>query len=269
MPDQQIKERTRTTAGHLARMVHMMGPSDSHPIAPSGVGRNLWTRVVDAAFAAVRRYAPPLHRLFVAISAATLFLYIRLVAATSRLKTSGDKHWPNVPAPCVVALWHQSAPSLLVAFTKRRPSSRSVIMISRDPRGDMLARLCRMVGFAVVRSGTSAGWKALVELSGELAQGARVFITADGGGPARIAKVGAVALASAAGVPLVPLAFDCSPAIEERHKWDSARNPIPLGSVSVSAGPSRNLAPFDDVDSMDQARNWLEGTLNALAAKCV
>ena len=142
-------------------------------------------------------------------------------------------------------------------------------MISRDSRGDMLAMLSRMVGFAVVRSGTSAGWKALVELSRELAQGACVFITADGGGPARIARVGAVALASATGVPLLPLAVDCSPAIEERHKWDSARNPIPFGSVSVSTGPSRNFAPFDDVDSIEKARNWLEGTLNELAAKRV
>jgi lysophospholipid acyltransferase (LPLAT)-like uncharacterized protein len=244
----------------------MIGQTRSTTVGEAS-GRNLWTRVVDAAFAAVRSYAPPLHWFFGAVSAAVLFMYVRLVAATSRLKTSGEGRWPNLPAPCVVALWHQSAPSLLVAFTKRRPRSRAAIMISRDPRGDMLAMLCRMVGFAVVRSGASGGWKALAELSRELAQGACVFITADGDGPARIAKVGAVALASAAGVPLVPLAVDCAPAIEERHKWDSARNPIPFGSISVSFGPSRTFARSTDLEVIEQARRWLEEMLNAPPVK--
>ena len=61
--------------------------------------------------------------------------------------------------------------------------------------------------------------------------GACVIITADGGGPARVAKVGALALASSASALLLPLAVDCYPAIEERHKWDRARINVETGAV--------------------------------------
>lgn len=75
------------------------------------------------------------------------------------------------------------------------------------------------------------GWNdALLQLAHELMNGACVILTATGA--ARIAKVGAVALAFSAGVPLIPLAADCRPAIEERHKWDAARNPLPFGTSS-------------------------------------
>ena len=77
-------------------------------------------------------------------------------------------------------------------------------MISHDPRGDYLALLCRMIGFHVVRGDSEeGGWEALLELARELMNGASVILTADGGGPARQAKVGAIALASAVGVPLI------------------------------------------------------------------
>jgi lysophospholipid acyltransferase (LPLAT)-like uncharacterized protein len=263
----ETKATNQTAADHLARMAHMMGPSDRRSGVARNADRNLFARAVDTMLAAVRRYTPPIHWLLVAVGAVALFTYARLVSLTMRLKTPGEQLWPDVTAPCVLALWHRSAPSLLVAFARRHPRSRSVIMISRDARGDTLALLCRMLGFAVVRGGTDGGWKALTNLSYELASGACVFITADGGGPARSAKVGAVALASAVGAPLVTLAADCSPAIQERHKWDAARNPIPFGSVWVSLGPSRTFAPFTDRPSIEQGRDWLEQTLNELADK--
>lgn len=232
---------------------------------PTGkeLGRNFFTRTLDVGFALVRKYAPPVHWLGAALSATTLFLYVRLVAFTGRLLTMGQIRWPDVPAPCVLALWHRDAPSLLVAFAKRRPHARTVIMIARDPRGDYIALLCRLIGLGVVRGGSEeGGWDALLQLAHELTDGACVILTADGGGPARIAKVGAVALASTVGVPLIPLAADCHPAIEERHKWDAARNPVPFCSLTISIGPSRRFDFFEDLSSVEQARAWLEEALN-------
>ncbi len=253
----------------LARIERLIAPSASHTESDDrDRGRNLLTQTVDITLRAVRSFAPPIHWIMAAITATIVFAYIRLVALTARLLASGERLWPDVPAPCVVAMWHQDAPSLMVAVAKRRPHSPSAIMIARDARGDMLALVCRMLGFEVARGGgRDGGWNVLVELAHRLEQGASVFITADGGGPARIAKIGAVALASAAGVPLIPLAADCSPAIQEHHKWDAARNPIPFGSVSVSLGPARTFEPFTDLPSIWQARNWLEETLNELADK--
>ena len=195
--------------------------------------------------------------------AIVMFLYAQLIKVTARLETIGSLSWPNIPAPCVLALWHRDAPTLLVIFAKRRPPSRTAIMISNDPRGDYLAMLCRMIGFQVVRGDSEeGGWEALLQLARELMNGASVILTADGGGPARQAKVGAVALASAVGVPLIPLVADCHPAIAEPHKWDAARNPVPFCSLKILLGPPLTLEPFEDLTSVEKARVWLEKTLN-------
>lgn len=231
--------------------------NDKHP------GRNALTRTIDTGFAFVRKYLPPVHWFFAAISAALMFLYVRIVAMTSHLETTGAPGWPHVPAPCVLAMWHRDAPSLLVAFAKQRTQVRMVIMIAGDPRGDYLAMLCRMVGLGVVRGDSEkGGWEALQQLTNELNNGACVILTADGGGPARIAKVGAVALASSVCAPLIPLAADCHPAIEERHKWDAARNPLPFGNLTVLLGPPRRFAPLMELPSIEEARSWLEVALN-------
>jgi lysophospholipid acyltransferase (LPLAT)-like uncharacterized protein len=120
-----------------------------------------------------------------------------------------------------------------------------------------------MLRFDVIRtSGRHGDWSALRELAEKLKQDAFVIITADGSGPARIAKVGAIALASATGVPLVPLIADCHPAVQQSHKWDAARNPLPFSSVSVWMGTPRTFEPFVDWESIECARKWLEDTLN-------
>lgn len=200
-----------------------------------------------------------------ALTAALFFIYAHIVALTSRLNTFGTSRWPDVPAPSILVLWHGDAPSLLAAFAKRRPVVPVVIMVAGDPRGDFLALLCRMLGFEVVRgSEEQHGWAALNELARRLSRDACVIITADGGGPARVAKVGAVALASAAGVPIVPLAADCHPAIQENRKWDAARNPLPFCSLTITVAPARRFDFVRDIASLNHACAWLEQTLNTL-----
>ena len=231
-------------------------------------GRNILTRAIDSTFALVRKYLPPLHWLVVALAATVMFLYAQVVAFTARLVSTGSSQWPNIPAPCVLALWHRDAPSLLVIFAKRRPPCRTAIMVSHDPRGDSLALLCRIIGFHVVRGDSEEGGReALLELARELMNGASVILTADGGGPAWQAKVGAIALASAVGVPLIPLGADCYPAIAEPHKWDAARNPVPFCSLKMLLGPPRTFEPLTEHTSVEEAQAWLEKTLNELDPK--
>jgi len=227
------------------------------------VGRSRWTRTVDSGLAVVRKYAPPIHWVGATLFAMVLFLYARLVALTSNLVTTGERTWPDLPAPSVVALWHRDAPSLVVAVARRRPRAKCFIMVAGDPRGDSLALLCRLLGFQVVRGSSEAGgWEALESLANALAEGACVFLTADGGGPARVVKVGALALASGASVPLLAVAADPYPAIVESHKWDAARNPLPFGSILVALGPSRVFTRFADKNSLEEARGWLNNTLD-------
>jgi lysophospholipid acyltransferase (LPLAT)-like uncharacterized protein len=229
--------------------------------------RNWWARGLDALLAATRRYAPPLHWLWVVVVALGFFIYARLAALTTRLMVAGERRWPDVPSPCVLAMWHGCANSWLVVVARRKPRSPMAIMIARDPRGDCLALFCRLLGLRVVRgeSGES-GWEALAKLAQEMARGVCAVITADGGGPARVAKVGAVALAAATGAPLLPVGADCRPAIYERHKWDRVRTPLPFGHVAIALGQLRDYAVLDDLAQIEEARRRLQDALNKGAA---
>ncbi|MEW6127247.1 MAG: DUF374 domain-containing protein [Acidobacteriota bacterium] len=228
--------------------------------------RNLWTRSFDTILAFFREHLPFIHRLGATLSALGLRVYARLVAFTSRLTATGAYRFPNLPAPAVIALWHGCAPSLLVAFAKHPLSARTAIMVARDARGDALALLCRWLGLEVVRGDSSGqGWKALGELARVIEQGGYVLMTADGGGPARIAKVGAVALASATRAPLIPLGADCRPAIAERHKWDAARNPVPFGRIVVATDESMVLATLADEKLIEEAQLRLQAKLNQIS----
>ena len=267
MKEDEAKPTTDLVSERLALFEELTSVSVRHAVSDKpNTGRNSWTRAIDLIFALIRRYAPPIHKLSVVLTAVILYCYARLVALTSRLRSAGEKPWPDIPAGCVLALWHRDAPSLLIAFLMRRPLAPCSIMISGDSRGDYLALLSRLVGLHVVRgSSEEHGWQALAELANALQNGACVIITADGGGPTRVAKVGAVALASSVSAPLLPLAVHCYPAIEERHKWDKARNPLPFGSTLIAVGSGRVFEPFTAAEEIEQARAWLKEELDRIS----
>ena len=252
----------------LQRIAETLKQSDARePRTGERSYRNWWTRELDALLAATRRYAPPIHWLWVVVVALGFYIYARLVASTMRLTVVGERRWPGFPSPCVLAMWHGCANSWLVVVARRKPRSPLAIMIARDPRGDCLAFFCRLLGLRVVRgeSGES-GWEALAELAREMASGVCAVITADGGGPAHVAKVGAVALASATGAPLLPVGADCSPAIYERHKWDRVRTPLPFGHVAIALGQQCAYPLLADSASIEEARRRLQDALNDVAA---
>jgi len=164
-------------------------------------------------------------------------------------------------------MWHGCANSWLVVVARHKPIPPMAIMIACDPRGDCLALFCRLLGLRVVRGESSeSGWEALAELAREMARGVCAVITAGGGGPARVAKVGAVALASATGAPLMTVGADCRPAIYERHKWDRVRTPISFGHVAIALGQPRDYSVLADLASIEEARRLLQYALNEVAA---
>jgi lysophospholipid acyltransferase (LPLAT)-like uncharacterized protein len=265
--EDEAKQATDPVSERLALIEELMSVSVRHAVSDKpNTGRNSWTRTVDLIFAFIRRYVPPIHKLSVVLTAVVLYCYARFVAFTSRLGSKSERAWPDIPAGCVLALWHRDAPSLLIAFLIRRPLAPCSIMIAGDSRGDCLALLCRFVGLHVVRgSSEEHGWQALGKLANALQDGACVIITADGGGPAGVAKVGAVALASSVSALLLPLAVDCYPAIVERHKWDRARNPLPFASILIAVGSGRVFEPLTDAEEIERARAWLEEELDRIS----
>jgi lysophospholipid acyltransferase (LPLAT)-like uncharacterized protein len=254
-------------AAEIVRLAALHRPSKmmSSPVFHK-TGRSRLTRTVDAVLEFIRRYLPPLHWAVTGGLALMLYGYARSVRATAEIVTVGRYRWPDIPEGSVLAIWHGSTPSLLVAFSARRPSVRVKLMVSRDARGDCVARLCRWLGFEIVRGDAEhGGLRALAAIASEVHHGAAALIAPDGGGPPFVARMGAVALASAAGVPLIPVGADCRPSVFERHKWDDARNPLPYGRIAVACGEPLTFPSLEDAASVETARLQLEAALHRAA----
>ena len=248
--------RTRDFGAEIARLtaLHRRSKTPSS-VALHKIGRNRLTRTIDAAFEFVRRYLPPIHWAGVRFSALLLYGYARAVGATAEIVTLGTYRWPDIPRGSVLAIWHGSAPSLLAAFTARRPSIPVKLMVSRYARGDCVALFCRWLGFEIVRGDAEhGGWKALSEIANEVTNGAVALISPDGSGPPLVARVGAVAMASAVGVPLIPIGADCRPSVFERHKWDDARTAFKAVLARYAQTPlavdARNYLAYMDQQHM-------------------
>lgn len=235
------------------------------------IGRNRITRTVDAALNFIRRYVPPLHWAAIHFMALLLYGYTRAVGATAQIVTVGRYRWPDIPEGSVLAVWHGSAPSVLAAFTARRPSMPVRLLVSTDPRGDCVAVFCRWLGFEIIRGDAQrGGWKALAEIASQDHDGEQdgaALIIPDGGGPPLFARVGAAALASATGRPLIPIGADCRPSVFERHKWDKPRNPLPYGRIAVACGEPLRFPAFEEAASLERARQQLQDALERAAAE--
>jgi lysophospholipid acyltransferase (LPLAT)-like uncharacterized protein len=262
-----IADRRRDFLAEIARVSAFHRRSEAISSAAfHKLGRNHLTRTIDSALQFVRRFLPPIHWIAVRFSALLLYGYARAVATTSEIVTLGSYRWPDVPKGSVLAIWHGSAPSLLAAFAARRPSVPLKLMVSCDARGDCVALFCQWLGFEIVRGDAEhGGWKALLEIANELHNGAAALISPDGGGPPFVVGAGVVALASAVQVPLIPVGTDCRPSILEKHKWDSARNPLPYGRITVACGEALTFPSFQDAGSLESARQQLRDALNRAA----
>ena len=266
-PERTTADRGRAFAAEIARISALRRHAETMSSAEfHKTGRNRLTRTVDTGLEFIRRFLPPIHWIATRFLAVLLYGYVRAVRATAEIVTVGSYRWPDIPKGSVLAIWHGSTPSILVAFTARRPKMPVKLMVSRDARGDCVAVFCRWLGFEIIRGDAEhGGWKALIEIASELHKGHAALISPDGGGPPYFARVGAVALASAASVPLIPVGADCRPSVFERHKWDDARNPLPYGRIAVACGESLMFPPFADTASLENARVQLQGALDRAA----
>ncbi len=186
----------------MAELVRLAG-SPSLPGAAKA-GRNALTRFVDRVLLLVRRRAPA-GALVGSMDRRRGDVPLRSggrpnVAAGQR----GARRVAEAPERSVLAVWHGCAPSLLTAIAKRRPRQPMVILITTSPRGDVLDVLCRLLGFRVIRGDSEHhGWPSLARVAEAVAGGACAIITPDGGAARGVVRAGVVALAAAAGVPLM------------------------------------------------------------------
>jgi len=167
--------------------------------------------------------------------------------------------------PYVGVLWHQHMLFSLHFLHGRR----GIFLSSLSKDGEISTRFLRRLGHAVVRGSSSRGGSAaLRELTRLLQEGHPAIITADGPrGPAREAKLGCVAAARDAGVPILPMAV----AIKGAHhlrSWDRTALPYPFTSAVIAYGEPFTVAADASREACEEARREVERRIAALETDC-
>jgi lysophospholipid acyltransferase (LPLAT)-like uncharacterized protein len=191
-------------------------------------------------------------------------LLLRALGATWRVRTSGVDPFAR-GGPFVPVLWHRG---FLVAVALFRGRGIAV-PVSRSRDGDLVDAVLQRLGYAPSPRGSSSrGATALLrEMIRRARAGVVVAVLPDGPrGPARVAKPGAVALAAAAGAPLVPVALEASPAWRF-GSWDAALLPLPFARVHCRYGAPLLVPKRPGPEEIEAMRREMEGALDRLGAE--
>jgi len=179
-------------------------------------------------------------RLKVAAAAAIGTAFIRVLAATWRVRREGDSALQAVQraeVPVVFVLWHEEILPLLWAHRHEGIA----VLVSTHADGEIIARISAAFGCRTVRGSSSRGGsRALLDLVKELSSGHDVAVTPDGPrGPRRSFAPGAVVAAMRARAPVVALSASVDRAWRLRS-WDRFVIPKPFARVVVRySAPTR------------------------------
>jgi len=168
--------------------------------------------------------------------------YLQCVALTTRWQIEGEDvltRWVT-GAPCIVAFWHETLPSMPVAWlTARRRGRRkqAVVLASQHRDGQLIGMAMAAFGLGLaVGSSSRGGASGLRRLAAALKEGSDVGLTPDGPrGPRRVAAAGVAQLAALSGAEVLPVAAWTQWALQFRS-WDRMRFPLPFGRGRVVFG---------------------------------
>ena len=156
-----------------------------------------------------------------------------------------DPHRRGLRERYIYAFWHENM--LLLAYQYARPDIH--VLISRHADGQLIAEVCRHLGFRTVRGSTTRGGaEALLQMT-HLGRTSHLAITPDGPrGPRRTVQIGLAYLAARTGMPVVPVGIGFSKAWRLRS-WDRFALPKPWttsvtvteDAIDVPAGADRAL----------------------------
>lgn len=181
------------------------------------------------------------HPRTLALGAALLARYLRLVGATTRWQVEGrEAASQHRGSPVIGAFWHEQlalAHAIAWDWSGSRADTRFTVLVSqhRDGRliGDVVSRLGIGAAFGSSRRG---GLSVFREAGRVLTDGRSVAITPDGPrGPRRVAQPGVARLARLAGVPVIPVGVAVSRA-RRLGSWDRMIFPLPFGRGAIVYG---------------------------------
>jgi lysophospholipid acyltransferase (LPLAT)-like uncharacterized protein len=205
-----------------------------------------------------------LYRLQVSAAGLAGSLFLRALGRTWRVTTSGPDPFA-LERPLVGAIWHEG---LFVAAWRWRDHGFAV-PVSRSRDGDLIDAVLRRLGFADSPRGSSSRGASSVfrAMLRGTTRGQIVVVLPDGPlGPARVAKPGAVALASAMEAGLVPVAVAARPCLRF-GSWDRTLLPFPFARVHCIYGAPLRLPKSADDAERQRWTAELGATLDALRAE--
>jgi lysophospholipid acyltransferase (LPLAT)-like uncharacterized protein len=214
---------------------------------------------------------PP--RLGERLAARSIHLLVAGLGATLRVRGASPSpalaEVARTGRPTLVVVWHHQLflASWLLARDLVRRGVPMVVLISRSRDGSIAAEVGRLLGADVVRGSTSrGGGAALRQLVRAANAGRTPLIIPDGPrGPALSCKPGAIALATLAELPVLPLGLAVDRCWRLRS-WDRLVVPKPFARLSIVAGEARRLPSDLDEPGREAARRALEAELNQLTA---
>jgi len=150
-----------------------------------------------------------------------------------------------------------------------RDRTDGVVMVSGSRDGDIIADTVERFGLRAVRGSSRRGGRhALDAMIDAVRQGdVSAGVIVDGPrGPARVAKPGAVLLARASGLPIVPGTWWARPLIRV-GSWDRTIVPLPFSRIAFAFAEPLFVPPDADPDAVEAARAELTRRLDIARAK--
>lgn len=204
-----------------------------------------------------------------------LGLYLKLVWATTRFRTSPEDHYQPVydHMPFILASWHGL--HLLVPLARRK-DHRVTVLVSRSVDGEINAAAARLMGLSIIRgsggrspkkASRKGGAAGFLRMKSELERGGTVAQTADvpRGEPRRCGR-GIVTLAMHSGRPIVPVTVATRWYVELKN-WDRTRIPLPFGRGGVAVGQPIYVGGQGKETDLARARHDVEIALNLAQQK--
>ena len=187
--------------------------------------------------------------------------------ATTRMEESGQEHYLRFRErgePVIFVFWHGQLLPLIHHCRKWD----AVILVSEHADGEYVTRVIERMGFGTVRgSSTRGGTKGLRGLIRAARAGKVIGLTPDGPqGPAHVFKPGALAVAQATGLPIVPIGLGASRGWRFKS-WDGFLVPRPFSKVRILYGPPTWVPREADRDALGEWAIRLTEEMNILTAQ--
>jgi lysophospholipid acyltransferase (LPLAT)-like uncharacterized protein len=187
--------------------------------------------------------------------------------STVRVVRTGEEHYLRFREegkPVIFVFWHGQLLPLIHAHRREGV----VVLVSEHADGEYITRVIRRYGYGTARgSSTRGGTRGLKALIRAARSGKDLALTPDGPtGPVHQFKPGALAVAQATGLPIIPTAVNASAGWRFKS-WDSFLVPRPLSRIRIAYGTPRFVGRDTGRDALHVLARELGDTLNELTTR--